>query len=35
MLRRSYIYDPARLVRVEAHTARVQAKPAYRWGWST
>lgn len=30
MLHRSYIYDPDRLARVEAHAARVQANPAYR-----
>lgn len=29
MLRRSYIYDPDRLARVEAHTDRVQSNPAY------
>lgn len=30
MLHRSYIYDQARLARVEAHAARVQANPAYQ-----
>jgi len=30
MLRRSYIYDPERKARVEAHTARVQASQDYQ-----
>jgi len=30
MLRRSYIYDPERKARVEAHAARVQASQAYQ-----